>query len=160
FVVYLLVQLRNQPHPLDVLPDPSNKGAPRKAERTRHDYPLAAHQKVGLGSAVRVGEVEVEAQTVERTREGNLMLAVRVKNLSDAQTFSPISDQFLHVQKDSVGGKPYTFLESVHYSPVYGAFLEFRKGPRGTEEQVVDGELAPGQEELIVLTTMDSDRKL
>ncbi len=155
YIVYLLVQLNNQPHPLDMLPDPGGKGGPRKVERIQHDYPLAAHQKAGLGDLVRVGAVEVAPQQVARTREGNLTLELRVKNISDDQVFAPISDQFLQVQSDRAGGKPYTFLQSVSFTPVYGAFLQVKKGPPSS-----DGALGPGQEEVLALTTMDKDQKL
>jgi phage FluMu protein Com len=159
FIIYLLMQLWGQPHPLDMLPDPVKKGEPKRVERIRHDYPLASHQKVGLGSSLRVGELEVQPQKVEK-KDGNLVLELRVKNVSSDQAFSPLSDQFLHVQKDRDGGKPYTFLQSESFQPVYGGFLEVRKGAPGKEIQAPEGDLAPGQGELIVLTTMDNDQKL
>jgi phage FluMu protein Com len=156
-IVYLLLELGKQPHPLDMLPDPSTgKGGARKVERIKHDYPLAAHQKIGLGQAVRVGALEVQAQKVALNAEGDLVLNLRVKNLSTDQVFAPISDPFLHVQADVVGGKPYTFLQSETFKPVYGGFLHMRQGERDNPT----GEMTPGQEETIALTTMDSDRKL
>lgn len=154
FCAYLLIQLRNQPHPLDMLPDPKPDKGPRKAERIRHDYPLAAHQKVGLGDALRVGDLEVMPQRVEMHKEGNLVLRLKVKNVSDDLVFAPISDAFLHVQTDFSGGKPYTFVQSENYTPLYGGFLEIKKADVNAGE----GELAPGQEETILLTTTDKDR--
>jgi phage FluMu protein Com len=154
FLAILWMQLRNQPHPLDMLPDPKpDKGGPRRVERIQHDYPVAAHQKVGLGATLRVGDIEVTPQRVEQNKEGDLVLRLKVKNVSDDQAFAPISDPFLHVQ-DRQGGKPYTFLQTDTLKPVYGGSLEIKRG----EDRASDGELAPGQEETILLTTMDSDR--
>jgi len=160
FIVYLLMQLWSQPHPLDMLPDPRpDKGGPRKAERVRHDLPLAAHQKVGLGKSLRVGELEVQPQKVEKSG-GNLVLKLRVKNVSDDQTFAPISDAFLHAQADRTGGKPYTFLQSENFNPVYGGYLQMKWGAPGSERDHESGDLGPGQEEQIILTTMENDQKL
>jgi phage FluMu protein Com len=157
FIVYLLMQAWNQPHPLDMLPDPKEgKGSPRKVERIKHDFPLAAHQKVALGGSLRVGDLEVQPQRVELNREGNLVLRLQVKNRSGDMAFAPIHDQFLHVQNDRVGGKPYTFLQSDNLKPIYGAFLQVKKGDRELNEG--EQEIAPGQDEVILLTTMDNER--
>jgi phage FluMu protein Com len=157
FIVYLLMQLWNQPHPLDMLPDPRDgKGSPRKVERIKHDFPLIARQKVGLGGSLRIGDIEVYPKRVELNREGNLVLRLQVKNCSEDVAFAPIHDQFLHVQADRTGGKPYTFLQSENHKPLYGGFLQVKKGERDLDDG--QQELAPGQDETILLTTMDSDR--
>jgi hypothetical protein len=78
---------------------------------------------------------------------------MKVRNVSGDLAFAPISDAFLLVQ-DRTGGKPYTFLQSDSFKPLYGGFLQLDARERGE----VDGELGPGQEGTLVLTTTDTDR--
>lgn len=153
FVVYLLMT-SNRSHPLDVLPDPDAKqGAPRKAWRVDAKSPLHAHQMTPLGQTLKVGDLAVTPERVA-VREGNLVLRLRVKNVSTGWAFNPISDRFLRVV-DGPGGTPYTFVESPTVDRLYGGFVEWFKGAPGREKRTDDGELAPGQSEVIEIMTMD-----
>lgn len=156
FVAYLLMTA-NRNHPLDVLPDPdAKKGGPRKAWRIDPKSPLTAHQKTPLGQPLHVGDLEVTPVRVS-VREGNLVLRLRVKNTSTNWAFNPISDRFLRVV-EGPGGTPYTFVESPSVDRLYGGFVEWFKGAPGREKRIDDGELAPGQSEIIEIMTMDKYR--
>ena len=153
FIIYLLMT-QNRQHPLDMLPDPrKDKGGPRT--QVQHDIPLAPHQKVALGQTKQVGDIEVTPQRVRLTPEGNLVLALRVKNVSDKWTFNPIHDDFLKFQSDQTVGKPYTFVEPQLHKRIYGGYVEWLKGQPGKERRTDDGDLRPGQDEIIQLMTPD-----
>jgi phage FluMu protein Com len=153
FIIYLLAT-QNRQHPLDLLPDPrKDKGGPRA--QVQHDLDLAPHQKVALGQTRQVGDIEVTPQRVRLTREGNLVLALRVKNISDKWTFNPIHDDYLKFNSDQTVGKPYTFLQPQLHKRIYGGYVEWLKGPPGHEKRTDDGDLRPGQDEVIQLTTPD-----
>jgi hypothetical protein len=159
FVIYLWYQLVNQPHPLDFVPDPvpaAKKGGAREVTRIKPDQPLADHQKVALGKTVRVGEAELTPQKVILNAFGDLELHVRVKNVSAEQAFSPMSREFLAVLPDGKGGeiKPYSFVESASYKPIYCDRVHYQRP--GDDDLTGEGDLRPGQEEEMVVTTKGS----
>ncbi len=160
FIIYLLM---NKPkHPLDMLPDPSpTKGGarPLSRERVKHDYALAAHQKVAPGESLTVRSIEVKPERVKLTKEGHLAVTLRAKNLSADTIFTPVSDDFLRATE---ANPTYTFVEStkVKFSSLYGGFLALKKGQAGKETDTAEGDLGPGQEGLITITTMDKYDKL
>lgn len=156
--LYFWSQLANRPHPFDTLPDKEpTKGGPREVERVQHDIPLAPHQVTTLGNPVVVGAVEVTPQKVFVNDEGNLVLALNVKNVSPNLAFTPISDKYLEVTSKRNSAKPYTFLESRDFHRLYGGYLEWRKDGKQIDWRQAD--LRPGEQEQVLLSTMDKDRK-
>ena len=160
FIIYLLM---NKPrHPLDMLPDPNPKnGGARQTsrERVKHDYALAAHQRVAPGESLAVRSIEIKPERVRMLKDGSLSITLRAKNLSSDTVFTPVSDDFLRATD---ANPTYTFVESTRekFSSLYGGHVEWRKGPPGKETPTIDGDLGPGQEGLITITTMDKYRKL
>jgi hypothetical protein len=156
-VVYLMYQLAQQPHPLDFLPDPvkdKGKGGPHETERIKHDQPLAEHQKVPIGTAVTIGALQVQPLEVGTDEFGDLRLVLRVKNISTNQTFSPVHPNFLKKTQGAKIGMPYSFIDSSKFKRIYDQRLEFKRGADDKLDE--EGELRPGQEEEIRLTTKEN----
>jgi phage FluMu protein Com len=156
-VVYLMYQLARQPHPLDFLPDPvkdKGKGGPHEVERIKHDQPLAAHQKVALGTAITIGALEVRPLEVDTDEFGDLRLVLHVKNVSKNQAFSPMHPNFLKITKGAKISMPYSFVDSAKFNRIYDERVEFKRGADDKLDD--DGELRPGQEEEIRLTTKEN----
>jgi hypothetical protein len=156
-VVYLMYQLSSQPHPLDNIPDPvkdKGKGGPREVERIKHDQPLAAHQKVPLGKEIVVGALQITPKEVVFDSEfGELRLVLHVKNVSTNQAFSPMHPNFIKIMPGVKASMPYSFLKSnsAKFRPLYDEHLAFRRS--ADPDLTDDGELRPGQEEDLLLTT-------
>jgi hypothetical protein len=159
FVAYLLWMNTKYEHPLKMLPDPTKEGAPRV--RIIHDAALPADMKVGLGQTLRIGAIEITPHEVKRIASGDLVLVFKARNVSDDQTFTPIADQWLRYSGRSMTEpKPYTFLERqrTEKQRIYGGNLEWIRAGGGKE--LVDGELNPGEEALVQLTTEDKYRQV
>jgi hypothetical protein len=151
-IFYLLHQLSQQTHPLELMPDPvpaPKKGGAQEVERVKHDHWLAEKLKAPLGQKRVVGELEVTPRKVVLNDLGELELVLHVKNVSRNQAFSPMHPDFLKSGTGTRSARPYTFLDSPTLDRLYGGHLAFRRG----EETTGDGELGPGQEEDVVLTT-------
>jgi hypothetical protein len=130
--------------------------------------------KTALGQALQVGALEVKPLQVGRTEEGDLMLALAVKNVSPDQEFCPISEEALHFKRESLAApKPYTYLQ-FGANRVYGGDLRWTKylpgkdGGKGPFDEglwsdlgdhKVDGILQPGKSLTAVLLTDAKDRK-
>jgi hypothetical protein len=142
-------------HPLKTLPDTDPKGGPRELERVKHDLKLDADQITQLGAPIRVGDLEVTPERVAYSDEGNLVLTLRMKNVSRNLVFTPTSDRYLEVSNRTTA-LPYTFLESQNFKRLYGGHLEWRRGDKAINEGNAD--LRPNQEERVLLSTMDKNR--
>jgi hypothetical protein len=154
FIGYLIWMGRQQ-HPLKMLPDNVPKGAPR--QQVQHDWPLDGQMKVGLNGTIAVGDIEVTPLQVKRTAEGDLMLVFRARNLSDSLIFNPMADEYVRYVKRSMDTSGiYTFLERPGKSSasrrIYGGTLEWFKGPI-EQPKAFDGDIGPGEEAIIHLTT-------
>jgi hypothetical protein len=155
------------------------KEAPRRIkqkqelEQIKHDLPLPDKLKTALGQTLRVGVLEVRPFQVGRTEEGDLLLALTVKNVSPDQEFCPISARYLEFERDSLTAlKPFTYLQ-FGATRVYGGDLRWTKvgpekggkGPFDPDlwsdlgDRKVDGLLRPGQSLTAVLLTDATDRK-
>jgi hypothetical protein len=149
-IAYLLVLL-NQSRlgdPLERLPDPKPRdGGARFQERVQHDFPLPDKLKTRLQQPVRIGALQVTPVKVQLTAS-ELVLHLRMKNVSADQVFNPISQEFMKYTGDS---PPYTYLD-LGQKKIYGGFPEWLRGPEGKEERF-GGDIAPGQEELIRIVT-------
>jgi hypothetical protein len=154
FIAYLLYYWPRD-NPLRRLPDTATKGSAR--QRVQHDFKLDPDMKVGLGQSLRVGEIEVTPLQVTRNPFGDLMLTFRARNVSQDQVFAPISEEYLRYGARSMEElKPYTFLERQHQFAVkqriYGGHLEWLNNTAG-KNRLFDGELNPGQEATIQITS-------
>lgn len=150
-IAYLLINQSRPYDPLERLPDPKPKdGGPRL--QVAHDSPLPAKLKTRFSQALRIGAVEVTPLKVQATANNELVLNLRLKNISTDQVFNPISFEFMkYVAGALTGNRPYTYLD-LGEKKLYGGFPEWLKGPPGKEEPF-GGEIAPGQEELIRIVT-------
>jgi hypothetical protein len=148
-IAYLLINHGRPVDPLERLPDPKPKdGGPRLQERVRFDAPLTDKLKTGLLQPLWVGALEVTPVKVQRA--GNeLVLHLKMKNMSTDQLFNPISQEFMKYVGES---PPYTYLDWAE-KKLFGGFTEWLRGPEGKEEPF-GGDIGPGQEELIRVVTM------
>lgn len=190
---YFYVQSQRIPVGFEALPDlqGDDVGASRKrtsafsVERIQPDAPLPARLRVRLGSpspspAIRVGDLEVEPQKVERRRinlcfEGQprrlpsaqdaLVLTLRLRNVSVDDHFVPTDPAFVRRWVPGVDlreSRPYTLLE-VGASRFYGGPCPWypTKQP-GSGRMFVEGQrfhqpLAPGAETTAVVATDPED---
>jgi hypothetical protein len=148
-IAYLLINHSRPIDPLERLPDPKPKdGGPRLQERVQHDAPLSDKLKTPLRQPLRIGALQVTPVKVQTT--GNeLVLHLKMKNVSTDQVFNPVSQEFMkHVGESP----PYTYLDWAR-KKLYGGFAEWLRGPEGKEEPF-GGDIGPGQEELVRIVTM------
>jgi hypothetical protein len=150
--LYLLYAYRTYKaaDPLERMLDPSPKdGGARKVQRFSPDEPLGNQLKTSLREPIRVGDLEVKPLGVRRTRDGDLVLRLEMRNLSRDTAFNPFPASFA---RRAVGRKPYTYLEAGGRA-IVGGFVEWLRGPPGHEKPLPGGELRPGQELIARLST-------
>ena len=104
-VIVYLVFNRPQPFdPLERLPDPKPKdGGPR--EQVKHDSPLPGKLRTRLKQPLIIGSVQVTPLKVERVKD-DLVLNLKMKNLSNDLVFKPISEDFLKYGKGVMSAQP------------------------------------------------------
>jgi hypothetical protein len=163
FIVLLLINRPSSSESLerfDRLPDPEppakdKKGPPRKITRLPHDGPLPQNLIARLGETLTVGDVQFTPIEVRRTFHNELVLRFRVKNASTEYAFQPISTAFVDI---NIIPTPYTYLhlkdenDSQRTLRVYGGVLA-HQDLRGLPKLRSAGELKPGEEEFVELTT-------
>ncbi len=159
FLGILLWNKATSADPFEYLRDPvpsDKKGGPRRAQPL-HTLPIAAHRKTTLGQPVKAGDLLVTPQQVVLTGKGDLKLVLRVRNTSATTAFEPMNDLYVN---DKLPTKPYTFLEtrSKTADPIYGAYLEYHKDPKATDDPIGYAVLGPREEITIVLETHDKYR--
>jgi hypothetical protein len=175
-IIYLIVQLNKvkSVSPLEMIPDiygeyekPDRKGAmARPLNMPRGSTPLPEHLTVALGKTVRVGDIEVTPEKVERkklriftvpkgatapaepkTSNGDaLVLTLRVKNHSDDISIYPTDPAFNRYFDPATRTKGrsadppfhYTFLE-VGRTTFYGSAIEY-PWKEGVQREYVDGQ--------------------
>ncbi len=158
-VGWLLYKQRHTPDPapafdpLERLPDPKpGEGGPK---RVKYDAPLPDKLKTALNQPLRVGDIEVTPLAVERTPMGELLLTLKLRNVSTNVAFDPMPDAFVRYSGNPLAGnKPYTFL-ALGPDPndyIYGAYLE-RLATPDRNGRPFDGVLRPGEEETVQLRT-------
>lgn len=166
-VLYLVFVQAPRPHPFDMMPDPmpeKGKGGARKAGMIiKHDYALADHQRVTLGKSVQVGkdgDLEVTAERVRLTEDGDLKLYLRAKNISTSTAFEPMDEAFTKYVPVKGVEPSYTYLESKSkkIEKLFNATFEYKKGLADNDKQG-KALLGPNEETMIVLTTDPGDRK-
>lgn len=147
FIAYLLYMWPT----VDVfehLRDPNPKDGPKVMFLPKHDLPLSTRLKTKLNQPVQVGQVQITPLEVKKDGDG-LVLSFKAKNLSDSVPFKPMDPTFFEEGKGEA--KPYTFLElqGKNDQRVYGGDLEFFT----VDGKEAPGNLGPGQEEIIHLST-------
>lgn len=178
----IVLLLRPQPpDPLERLPDVEGDyhGArhqrPVSYERVKPEAPLPRKLHVALGQALRIGDVEVRPQKVERRRirlshpgfplepaiDDSLVLYLRLRNVSADVAFCPTDPFFDRRWKGySSSGEPYTFLE-LGQQRFYGGPLFWRPGIPPEERETVEGQkykvLMPGDELATLVCTDPED---
>jgi hypothetical protein len=159
FIGYLLYTWPRD-NPLKFLPDNAPKGQPRL--QVKHDYQLDPDMKTTLGQPIRVGAIEVTPLHVKHNAENDLILVFKAKNVSSNLVFVPLDQDYLKFSKKSLdAGRPYTFLERISkekLNRIYGGDLDFYRGAPGREQRF-DGEIGPGEEALVHITSNEDYRK-
>jgi hypothetical protein len=140
--------------PLERLPDPDPKsGGPRKVHPVKTLLPDKL--KTSLNQAIRVGDLEVTPLKVRLSPEGDLVLHMKMHNLSEDLAFNPMPDSFLRTSRKSmVAQDPYTFLDA-GTEKLFGGYPEWYRTPGGKK---FDGILGPGEEMVAHLITLDKYR--
>jgi hypothetical protein len=164
------------PDPLERLPDLEGdfKGTQHKKQgkfsyqRVSPESDLPAYLQVPLGTTIRIGDVELKAQSVELCRltfrrqgvdpensgSNSLVMHLLFRNASSDSVFSPTDPYFDRLWRSSATiGKPYTFLE-IDQQRFFGGAVAWQPGQSAEERETIDGQnyklLRPGEE----LTTM------
>lgn len=161
FIGYLLYTWPRD-NPLKYLPDSAPKGQPRL--QVKHDYQLDPDMKTALGQSIRVGAIEVTPMHVKQTADNDLVLVFKAKNVSSNLVFAPLDQDHLKFSKSSLdSGRPYTFVERISagkekLNKIYGGDLDFYRGAPGREQRF-DGEIGPGEEAFVRITSYEEYRK-
>jgi hypothetical protein len=159
FIGYLLYTWPRD-NPLKYLPDSSPKGQPRL--QVKHDYQLDPDMKTTLGQPIRIGAIEVTPMHVKHNAESDLILVFKAKNISNNLVFAPLDQDYLKFSKKSLdSGRPYTFLERISkdkLNRIYGGDVDFFRGAPGREQRF-DGEIGPGEEAVVHITSNEDYRK-
>jgi hypothetical protein len=144
----------------DPMPAPKN-GGPKKVQAA-HDSPLVAQRKTTLGQPVKAGDLEVTPKRIVLTKEGDLKIFLRAKNISANTAFEPMHDSYVHQGKSTI--PPYTFLETHSKESkekrIYGFNLAYYKTPDATDEQSGYAVLMPREQVTIVLMSEERYRPL
>jgi hypothetical protein len=161
FLAILLLRGQGESDPLQYIRDPMPapaKGGPRKVQAA-HDSPLVAQRKTSLGHPVKAGDLEVTPTKVVLTKEGDLRILLRAKNISANTVFEPMHDSYVHQGKSAV--LPYTFLETHSKdNRIYGFNLAYFKTVNATDEPSGDAPLGPRDQVTIVLMSEERYRPL
>jgi hypothetical protein len=177
----LYAEKQRRIHPLEAIPDQGeNKGATRskngavKLPDPAQDLPNRL--KVALGDSIRIGDLEVTPEKVERrqikyesrrhgsspdpTRFDALALVLHLKNISQDVVFKPMDPYFTRQWKPKNGGlMPYTYLAIGDYH-FYGGPLsmqDVRDHLLSVAGQDFDQELRPGEEFTTFICTDPDD---
>jgi hypothetical protein len=181
--IYYYYQMRlRDVHPLEMLPDvPSeNPGATRKGgqvssvySRWKVDTALPAKLRVRLGKTIKVGELEVTPEKVERGKvvfcqepakynpepstSDALILTLHLRNVSSDQQFYP-TDPAFDAQWKQGKPEPYTYLE-MGTERFFGGPIPWEKGGKKTSREYVQGQdndnrpLGPHEQRTTVVCT-------
>jgi hypothetical protein len=179
------------PDPLEKMPDVNGDtpGVRKAGENTWipnpeviNNIPISARRRVGLGQTVSVGELEVtplgveqrkvkifnekNPKSAEETADPALVLSLRLRNVSDRWSFSPLDNYF--DRKYEVGTpKPLTYLE-VGGRRFYGGVAKWYPRSRASKNRqdrewlekrvnYDDKGLAPGEHRDTILCTDPDD---
>jgi len=169
-IIMLMTQLRNAPHPLEIMPDleGDNKGDAKRGgkrssvdiKQTDPEQPLPAKLRAALGRTLAIGDLEVTPLAVERKpiviKVGNyapeapeeaLVLWLRLRNRSSDVTFKPMDRFFARVRPQNASAlKQYTILEmgtrKFYGGPLEWAPLKETTGPRSSKNyEAIVGQL-------------------
>lgn len=155
--IYIIWTFLSPSHdPFQYLRDPGKDGNPR---RVSPDSPLPGKLKTSLQRPIRVGVLELTPLKVEMNREGDLVLLLKMTNISTDQAFRPVDHSYLlYAETSRKTPRPYSYLDAGAQGKLQGGYLRFLKLPTDKEEDTSKGVIRPGQEVYVELTTLDKYR--
>jgi hypothetical protein len=158
---YLIYRLRTAAptfDPLERLPDPKpGEGGPKRIKATAQ---LPEKLRTPLKQPLRIGAVEVTPLAVERSPLGELLLRLKVQNVSDDTAFDPLPGEFLrYIPRGLDTPVPYSYVEIGDHH-IYGGEVAWESGPRRPGKQGFDGVLFPGEQGTLAVRTYLRDRRL
>jgi len=166
FIAWLLYQRQTQVlDPLERLLDTKPEdGGPRKVNKGekysatyQHNLKLPDKLKAGIHQSLEIGAIQVTPLKLSLNQDDNLVLSLKIRNLTEDLAFKPMSDSFLVFNRKSMNSpRPFTYLDT-GAKELFDSYLEWKQGPPG-REQASDGILYPGQELVLQLTTNDKHR--
>jgi hypothetical protein len=158
-VALVMLWMKKQGPSLEVLPDPEpdkDHGGParrKNGQRVRNNLPLPVNLRGKFHVPIRVGDLEVIPQRVERQKDHALVLTLKMVNRSADVEFNPVCQAFnKHNPKIPAEPKPYTFLDIAPGNHIYGGQWETTRA-----DQPFDGRLEPGGGMVATLTTAPLD---
>jgi hypothetical protein len=159
FLVILLLRGQGDGDDLKYIKDPMpspKTGGPRRVQAA-HDSPLVAQRRTSLGQPIKAGDLEVTPNRVVLTKDGDLKIFLRAKNISANTAFEPMHDSYVHEGKSKV--PPYTFLEThAKEKRIYGFNLAYYKTLDAADDPSGDAVLGPRDARTIVLMTEERYR--
>jgi hypothetical protein len=145
YIVWTLLHPPNAFDPLELLRDPKpGEGGPR---RVAPEAPLPKKLKTSFNQPIRIGDTEVTPLKVVLVNR-DLVLHLRMKNLSRDLEYTPLADAFLGYTEKR---RPYTFLDTGK-DALFGGYVEWLKNGKKDEKK---GVLRPGEENVTLLTSND-----
>lgn len=197
-LILVLVRMKSAGpmHPLEYIPDVDgdNPGVKRTKIRFNHDKErtqeiVPAHLRTKIGVAIKVGELEVTPLAVEKTtvavlvsgfskaepcKEDSLILRLKLKNVSEDQSFCPLDYYFNRKWKEKSRNSyppPFTLVQfgtekpeksffggPANWLPLALAGSKKSQSPRETvEDENLDKTLEPGDEMTAFLCTDGDD---
>jgi hypothetical protein len=185
---YFYWRIMQTPHPLEMLNDfgdnpPAKRGTSSVIDIIPPETNLPSKLQVALGQRIRLGDLEVMPQKVERRRivycsdsknvqpqesqDDTLVLTLQLRNVSADVFFIP-TDPFFEMQwkEDSGATKPYTFLEMGSQRFFGGPIRRSPRGKAALPREFVQGQendnqvLKPGEERTTVVCTDPGNREI
>jgi len=150
-IAYLLMNQARVINPLEILPDPKPKDGGPRTTRVAHDSILPGQLKTNLNLPLQIGILQVTPVKVQWNSDDQLVLHLKMKNMSKDVVFNPISYEFLKFAPGVNASPPYSYLDWKE-KKLYGGDPEWLRGPEGKE--IFGGDIEPGQEELIRIYTV------
>jgi hypothetical protein len=152
FIAWLLYNQKKQALDYERMFDPNPKdGGPRSW--LKHDMPLPTRLRTTLNKPLQIGELEILPREVKLNETGDLVLKVKLRNVSEKATFNPCPRSFVDVSARAMSDWSYTYLEGGSF-PVYGGTQQWFKGSGELELDLQGGMLKPGESKQLELTTM------
>ncbi|MBM4068901.1 MAG: hypothetical protein FJ271_08140 [Planctomycetes bacterium] len=153
---YIIWSMFNTHDAFDAMRDTGKDGVPK---RVHPDRPLPGKLKTSLRHSIRVGELEIQPLKVEFNREGDLVLLLKMSNMSTDQAFSPIDHSYLfYAETSRKTPRPYSYLDAGTAGKLQGGYLRYLQQPSDKHEDPNNGVIRPGQDVYAEITTLDKYR--
>jgi hypothetical protein len=189
---YFYWRMMQMPHPMEYLRDtgenpPAKRGSSSVQEIISPETNLPPRLQVALGQAIRIGDLEIQPQKIERrkiticsessrlpqlTANDALVLTLRLHNISQDVFFTPTDPFFDRKWKGELGvNRPYTLLDIAGIR-FFGGPIKWSprstqgKGRAGDPREYVKGQehdnqiLKPGEERISIICTDPDNREI